>query len=625
MEKKKLMLSIITILFIYVFVGAASGQETQGAEEQALFSGAISGSCFNDLNEDGKKDAGEAGVEGITVSLKRLVFFLFPQEAGSATAGADGAYEIAGLRPGLYLVQAQNSSAVECRTKNPVLTWLGFFKNTQTADFGFTVTAPAPTVIFSAEPQAIDTGASSILSWSSQDAETVSIDQGIGDVALQGSVSVSPDKTTSYTITAQGKGGTAQASVTVTVTIPQPVTTTTTTDGPPVTTSTSIAGGGGGGGGGGETTTVRPSTTTSAQLATTTTTSAQSTTSVATSSSTSTIPVANTNVPDVIGKPQAEAETIITTAGFTAGTIIQQYSSIITTPGCVVSQYPYPLPGTLAAAGSAINLIVSLGPGSGELPPDPSDIAPPVDPGFATLPYEGSGFLYEGDPPIQTGVAPGTIIPRQVAVLRGRVLTRQGDVLPGVTITILNRPDFGQTLSRADDGRFDMVVNGGGLMIISYQKDGYLPAQRQLNIPWQDYVSIPDVVMIPLDSAATAVDLTETTQSHTAQGSSVTDDSGTRQINLYFPPGVQAWLVMPDGSEQPANTLTVRATEYTVGDNGPEAMPAELNSPGSGSVWMYMHIWIISLNSRSAPKYLTAPMTLKKQCGFHTRMAASLK
>ena len=128
MEKKKLMLSIATILFAYVFVSAACGQETQGVREQALFSGTISGSCFNDVNQDGKKDTGEAGVEGITVSLKRLVFFLFPQEAGSATAGADGSYEITDLRPGLYLVQAQNNSAAECKTKNPVLTWLGFFQ-----------------------------------------------------------------------------------------------------------------------------------------------------------------------------------------------------------------------------------------------------------------------------------------------------------------------------------------------------------------------------------------------------------------------------------------------------------------------------------------------------------------
>ena len=38
---------------------------------------------------------------------------------------------------------------------------------------------------------------------------------------------------------------------------------------------------------------------------------------------------------------------------------------------------------------------------------------------------------------------------------------------------------------------------------------------------------------------------------------------------------------MPDGSTQPISTLNVRATEYTVGENGPQAMPAEL-PPTSG-------------------------------------------
>ena len=285
--------------------------------------------------------------------------------------------------------------------------------------------------------------------------------------------------------------------------------------------------------------------------------------------------VANTNVPDVVGKTQAEAAAAITAAGFTVGTVINQNNSTVAS-GHVVSQYPYPLPGTLAVAGSAINLVVSLG--SGSPPPDPETNAPSLDNSVATNAISATAFLYTGQNPVQAGVAPGTIAAKQVAVLRGKVQTRAGNALSGVAITILNHPDFGQTLSR-DDGLFDMAVNGGGLMIINYQKDGYLPAQRQINVPWQDYVSCPDVVLIPLDTASTAVDLTQTGQSHTAQGSVVPAEGagvGARQVNLYFPPGVQAWLVMPGGSEQPASTLTVRATEYTVGANGPAAMPAEL-------------------------------------------------
>src|SRR5208283_5910962 len=46
-------------------------------------------------------------------------------------------------------------------------------------------------------------------------------------------------------------------------------------------------------------------------------------------------------------------------------------------------------------------------------------------------------------------------------VLLGRRHVEQIQPLPGVTITVINHPEFGQTLSRAD-GMFDLVVNGGG-------------------------------------------------------------------------------------------------------------------------------------------------------------------
>ena len=54
-------------------------------------------------------------------------------------------------------------------------------------------------------------------------------------------------------------------------------------------------------------------------------------------------------------------------------------------------------------------------------------------------------------------------------MLRGRVLDKQNSPLSGVTMTVLNHPEFGQTFSRAD-GWFDLAVNGGGYLTISYQK-----------------------------------------------------------------------------------------------------------------------------------------------------------
>ena len=79
-----------------------------------------------------------------------------------------------------------------------------------------------PEVSFSAVPESIRIGESSTLIWTTEHADTVSINQGIGAVDLSGSMDVSPTETTTYTITATGPGGTEVDSTTVTVTSPPP-------------------------------------------------------------------------------------------------------------------------------------------------------------------------------------------------------------------------------------------------------------------------------------------------------------------------------------------------------------------------------------------------------------------
>ena len=51
------------------------------------------------------------------------------------------------------------------------------------------------------------------------------------------------------------------------------------------------------------------------------------------------------------------------------------------------------------------------------------------------------------------------------------------------------------------DGAFDLAVNGGGRVTVDYQKEGYLPVQRQILAPWRDYVTLPDVALVALDGS----------------------------------------------------------------------------------------------------------------------------
>lgn len=186
-------------------------------------------------------------------------------------------------------------------------------------------------------------------------------------------------------------------------------------------------------------------------------------------------------------------------------------------------------------------------------------------------------FIFNDYDPIQTGVVSGTIDLDRVAVLRGKVLQRGGAALSGATVSILNHPEFGQTLSRAD-GMFDLAVNGGGSIVVSYRKDGYLQSQRQIDTVWQDFAWLPDIVLIQTDSHSTAINLASLTQVTEARGSVVSDDDGTRQATLLFQPGTTASMELPGGITRTLSTLTVRASEYTVGDDGPLSMPAALPS-----------------------------------------------
>jgi hypothetical protein len=81
-----------------------------------------------------------------------------------------------------------------------------------------------PTVSLVVDRSSIEMGQSAMLTWSSVNATAVDIEPGVGKVALTGSTSVSPRESTTYTLTAVGRGGikTATAYVAVTPLHPPP-------------------------------------------------------------------------------------------------------------------------------------------------------------------------------------------------------------------------------------------------------------------------------------------------------------------------------------------------------------------------------------------------------------------
>lgn len=77
-----------------------------------------------------------------------------------------------------------------------------------------------PTVSLQASRSDISRGQSVNLTWSATNATSVRVTPQIGSVAAEGSTSVTPMQSTTYTATAMGPGGSATASARVTVSVP---------------------------------------------------------------------------------------------------------------------------------------------------------------------------------------------------------------------------------------------------------------------------------------------------------------------------------------------------------------------------------------------------------------------
>lgn len=206
--------------------------------------------------------------------------------------------------------------------------------------------------------------------------------------------------------------------------------------------------------------------------------------------------------------------------------------------------------------------------------PDPVVLAPPLDQTAPARFADSISFLYSGPEPIQTGVDAGAITATRAALLQGQVFDVDGNAVRDVTVRVHAHPELGSTRTRAD-GRFDLVANGGGALVLEFTHPSYLTAQRQLKPDWETTLRAPDIVLVQADDAVSEIS-TNAPVTQVARGSVVEDDDGPRQVTLIVPPDTTAMMVMPDGTQVPLSTMNVRATEYSVGANGRKSLPAEL-------------------------------------------------
>jgi hypothetical protein len=139
-----------------------------------------------------------------------------------ATVNADSV----NIAPGVGAVAKSGNVAVTpTATTNYTITATGAGgASTDTCNLTVTVTpGQLPRIIrFSGIPPTISSGQTSTLLWVVENADTVTINQGVGNVSIDGTQDVTPAATTVYTITATNKVGSVQATATINVNVVPP-------------------------------------------------------------------------------------------------------------------------------------------------------------------------------------------------------------------------------------------------------------------------------------------------------------------------------------------------------------------------------------------------------------------
>jgi RHS repeat-associated protein len=145
----------------------------------------------------------------------------------------------------------------------------------------------------------------------------------------------------------------------------------------------------------------------------------------------------------------------------------------------------------------------------------------------------------------------------------------------------VDHPDYG-TAATGTEGRFSLPVEGGGNLTVKFAKTGFISAQRQLYVPWNDTALVETVSLITEDPAATVVSFDGSAGTVvTHRGSEVIDASGTRAATIVFTGDNKAYLTDTAGNKTlELKSITTRATEYST----PESMPAKL-PPSSAFTW----------------------------------------
>lgn len=427
-----------------------------------------------------------------------------------------------------------------------------------------TINPHAPVVSISADPLSVPPDGETLLTWASDYADTCTIEPDIGEVTTNGSTSVTLTENTTFTITATGPGGTATEEVTVSILSPEvsisadPQTikcggfsTLTWTSAnalscriEPNIGSVSLSG----------------SMQVSPQENTTYIITAATPTETATDSVDVTVmipPQVSLSVSDDVIN-YGDSVTLTWSASSAHKAYLNNGIGQVAATGSMVLTPEYTTTYAITAVNSSLTAHQSISVKVLGNPPAPQ-------------PVGSFGEQYNDLIPANAGLA--SYDPERFVVITGIVRNIDGYPLPEVTVSIHDHPEYG-TVQSDETGRYAIPAEGGGLIKISLEKQGFLTAQRKIKTSVMDVLAVDSVTLITRDPNASVISFdgnSDTVVTH--QSTPVSDEFGSRSCSLIFTGDNQAYEVDRYGNViQQLSSITVRATEYTT----PESMPAKL-------------------------------------------------
>ena len=406
------------------------------------------------------------------------------------------------------------------------------------------------------------------MSWNVIDADTISIDPGIGSVDPSGSYEVFPTETTTYTLTAVGPGGTTTENVTVSVNIPLPTVNISADpeaislgESSTLTWSSTHA----------ETCVIEPgigSVDVNGSISVSPTETTMYTITVTGPGGT-----ASTEVTITVTDPNAPPTVIMTPASAS----ISQGESITLTWNSERAQSAFidngvgsvPVNGsTTVSPDHTTTYTITV---TGATGSNSAQAKIQVTGNPAPMPEGSFGQQYEDLIPADATV--DEYDAKRFSLITGLVRSIDDSPISDVSVTLHGHPEYGTVLTDAQ-GRFSLPVEGGTTLTVVYQKDGFITTHRKVYVPWNDIAIAETIQMIAQDPVATTVTFDgnpDTVVTH--QSTEVTDEFGSRSATMVFTGDNHAYLVDENGNDvQELTTITTRATEYTT----PESMPADL-------------------------------------------------